>query len=288
MLRAALILLAGFALGSAASVTRFGVQELQPIVLVTLRWAVASLVFVVLLLVRRTALPASARTWRDLILVGLSQDVPVLWFTASLQYISSGVLSIIIALIPLITALMAHRWLQQERLKTSNWLGLLLAFAGVFWLIITRTSGLQGVPSGQAVQGQLLALAGSIVSAAGVIYARLHLRAVNATVTTAGQMFTGLLVALPFALAGPGLDLAAVTSRGWFTVVYTGIIGSSLGFLLLFYMVQRYGATVAMLPSYVMPPVSAIIGGLWLGEMITPVLLGAGILILIGLFLSGR
>lgn len=288
MLRAALILLAGFALGSSASVTRFGVQELQPIVLVALRFTVATLVFAVILPLRRTPLPREARTWRDIAIVGLTQGVPVLWFTASLQYISSGVLAIIIALIPLATAIMAQRWLAHERLRASNWLGLILAFAGVCWLILTRTTGLAGISAGLAVRGQLLALAGALVSAAGVIYARLRLRQVNATVTTGGQMLTGLLVALPFALAVGDFDLSAITWRGWFTVAYTGVIGSSLGFLLLFYMVQRYGATISMLPSYLMPPVSAVIGALWLGEMITPVLLGAGVLILIGLFLSGK
>jgi drug/metabolite transporter (DMT)-like permease len=61
-------------------------------------------------------------------------------------------------------------------------------------------------------------------------------------------------------------------------------IGSYLGFLLPFYMVRRYGATISGLPAYLMPPVSGTIGALFLGEVITHSLIAGAILIFIGLF----
>jgi len=107
-------------------------------------------------------------------------------------------------------------------------------------------------------------------------------------VVTGGQMAVGLLCAVPMALLLSTLDLSAVAGRGWLAVAYTGLIGSFVGFILFFYMIKRFGATTAALPTYVMPAVSAGLGAVMLGEVITlPLIAGAG-LILLGVFLAGR
>ncbi|HKY52897.1 MAG TPA: DMT family transporter [Anaerolineales bacterium] len=114
------------------------------------------------------------------------------------------------------------------------------------------------------------------------------MRDVNAVVVTAGQMLTGLILTLPFAVFLKDIDLSTITWRGWFAILYTAMVGSYLGFLLLFTMVKRYSATISVLPAYLMPPVSATIGALFLGEIITPSLIGGAALILIGLFLASQ
>jgi drug/metabolite transporter (DMT)-like permease len=288
MQRIGLILLAGFALGSTASVIRVGIAEIQPISLVALRFGVATLAFAVTLPVFRIDLPHDSRTWRDIAIVGLTQGFQLLAFTIALQYISGAVLTIFIALVPFFTAIMAHLWLTQEQLNLKKWFGLSTAFAGVLLLILTRTSGLVGIAAGLEIRGQLLALAGALISAAGIVYARRRLREINAVVVTAGQMVTGLVMTLPVALFLNNTDLSAITWRGWFATFYTAMIGSYLGFLLLFYMVRQYGATISVLPAYLMPPISGTIGALFLGEVITRSLIGGAILIFIGLFLASQ
>ena len=122
---------------------------------------------------------------------------------------------------------------------------------------------------GLDVRGPVLALAGIPVGSASVIYTRLRLREADVLIVTAGQMATRLLVVAPFALTLSTLSLSAVTWRGWLSVGYTRLIGSFLGFLLFFTMIKRFGATVAALSTYVMPVVSAGLGVLMLGEVIT-------------------
>lgn len=286
--RIVLILVAGFALGSTASVTRLGVAEIHPVTLVALRFAIATLAFAMTLAVIHSPLPQDKRAWFDIVLVGLTQGFQLLSFTIALQYISSAVVVIFIAMVPLFTGVMAHLWLAQERLTLAKGLGLIVAFAGVLFLILTRTTGLAGIAGGFEVSAQLLALAGAIISAAGVVYARRRLRAVDAVVVTAGQMATGFVLTLPFAVILNTTNIAAVTWHGWFAMLYSAMIGSYLGFLLLFYMVKRFSATVSVLPAYLMPPVSATLGAIFLGEIITLPLIGSAILILVGLFLASK
>ena len=111
--------------------------------------------------------------------MGVTQGLPLLAFTIALQFISSGVLTIFIALIPLVTGLMAHVWLNQERLGFAKAGGLAVAFGGVLLLVATRTTGLTAGASGADVRGYGLALAGALVIAASVVYTRRRLRHVE-------------------------------------------------------------------------------------------------------------
>jgi drug/metabolite transporter (DMT)-like permease len=284
----ALILLAGIALGSSASIARVAVAEIEPLTLTLLRFVIATLVYAVTLAVLRLRLPRDTRTWRDIGVVGLSQGFQVLAFTFALLSISGSVLSIFIAMVPLFTAIMVQFWLVQERLNWKKWLGLLVAFAGVGLLILTRTTGLLTAETGRELQGQLLALAGAAISAAGVVYARRHLREVDAVIVSGGQIAAALVLVLPFALGLGSTNFQSVSPRGWLAALYISLSGSYLGFLLLFYMVRRYGATASVLPAYVMPAVAAAIGVLFLGEIITVPLVGSAVLILVGLFLASQ
>ena len=286
--RLGFVVLAGLALGSSAVLSRFGLQDIAPLSLVALRLGVATVAFLLTLLVLRPGFPRHPRPLLDIAIVGLTtMAIPLSAFTLALQFISSAVLSIFLGFIPLFTAVLAHFWLPQERLTMRKVAGLLLAFAGVVFLIVTRTTGLAGGAAFD-VRGQLLGLGGAAVAAASGVYTRLRLRSADVMVVTAGQMTVGFLAVLPVALSTSSFSLSGITWRGWLAVGYTGIIGSYVGFLLLFTMIQRFGATTAALPAFVTPVAAAILGAFVLREVITlPLVVGATI-ILTGVFLASR
>jgi drug/metabolite transporter (DMT)-like permease len=287
--RLGLIGLAGVALGSSVVMTRMGVSEIPPLSLVTLRLALATLAFAVLLLGLRRRLPRQPRQWLDIAVVGVANSgIPLLFFTIAVQFISSSVLTLFITLSPLLTGVMAHAWLAHEKLSPTKLGGLLVALAGVVVLISTGTTGLAAGAAGLDLRGPLLALAGVVVGSAGAVYTRLRLRQVDVLVVTAGQMLAGLLFVLPFALALSSLSLAAVGARGWTAVAYSGLVGSFTGFLLLFYLIKRFGATIASLATYLMPVVAASLGAVILGEVITLPLVAAAGLILAGVVVVNR
>jgi drug/metabolite transporter (DMT)-like permease len=119
--RLGLVLLAGVALGSTAVVTRLAVREVPPLVLVLLRLAVAAAAFGAVLTARPRPAPRGARRWADLALAGvLNVGVPLTAFTLALLFISSGVLTVTLALIPLFTGVLAHATLSGERLTGTR------------------------------------------------------------------------------------------------------------------------------------------------------------------------
>lgn len=284
-----MILLAGLALGSSVVMTRLGIGEIPPLAFITLRLGLAALIFLVALVVLQREIPHHPRIWLDIALVGIGNTgLGLVAFTLALQFISSGVLTIFLALIPLFTGLLAHFWLAQEKLNWVKLAGLVLAFFGVMLLLATRTTGLPDTESAVDLRGQLLALGGVVVSAVAIVYTRRRLQNTDVFVLTAGQMIAGLLFVLPLAFSFNTLQLSGISWRGWLAVAYNGIVGSFIGFLLLFEMIKRFGATVAALPGYVVPFVSILLGTMLLREIFT-LHLGAGaLLILLGVFWASR
>ncbi|MBI2845232.1 MAG: DMT family transporter [Chloroflexi bacterium] len=289
MLRLVIILVTGLALGSSVVMLRLGLTEISPLVQVALRLVVSTAAFVLTMILLRRKWPRERDRLLDIGLVGITNTaVPIIAFTIAAQFISSAVLAIYLATIPLFTAVLAHLWLAQERLTGIKLAGLLLAFAGVIFLLITRTTGLVGSGAAGDVRAQVLVLGGVVAIAVASVYTRRRLQGVDALTVSALQTIVAGIVVVPVALSLDPVNLMAIGLRGWLSVLYTGIVGSFFGFFLLFYMIRRYGATTSTLPSYVMPAVSAYLGVLVLGEIVTPSLLGGAGLILAGVFLASR
>jgi drug/metabolite transporter (DMT)-like permease len=278
-----LVLLAGVSLGSSVVLVRVGLGEVPPMVFIILRYVVTTLAFMITFLAMRRSFPTSRRVWTDILIAAvLNTAAPIILFTYALEYISSGVFGILLSLYPLMTAIGAHLLLEHEKLNALRIVGMIIALAGAVLLVLTGTTGLVGQSD---LRGHLMVIIGVVLGAAGVIFVRARLTEQDGLVVTAGQIAFTLPMVLPFALAGPTLHLATITPLGWFAVAFSGIIGSYLGYFLLFVLIQRYGATSGALPGYVMPVVSTLLGALLLGEVVDGPLLGSAALVLMGVFL---
>ena len=282
------VYLLGLFSGSSIVMLRLGVSEIPPLTLVTLRQLIAAVAFALSLLVLRRTLPRSLQVWRDIAVVAtLTTILPIIFFTLALEFVSSAVASIILALVPMLTGLMGHVLLHDERISRFQAAGLVVAFIGVVLLILTGTSGIASSGGPIFVRGYVLLLASAFALAIASIYTRKQLQKIDVLVVTGCQAALSLLVALPLALMFSSFDLSTVTIRGWLAVAWSGLFDSFAGFFLFFYMIQRFGPTLATLPIYVTPVVSTFLGALVLQEVINAQLLTGAILILAGVYLGG-
>jgi drug/metabolite transporter (DMT)-like permease len=291
-----LILLAGFALGSNVVMIRLGMEkaDLPPMLLVSLRFAITTLAFATTLITLRRKVPRSPRVWFDLIIAGIGNTaIPVIAFTYALAYISSGVLGILMALYPMLTAVLAHFAFEDERLSPRRLSGLALGLSGALILVLTGTTGLE---VGGDLRGYLLASVGIILGSVSVIYMKRRLSDEDSIVVTAGQVLFSLPLVIVLALIAPdvpvtsplyeaAMPLNVITATGWLVIIYTALVGSYLGYLILFVLIKRYGATSGALPGYVIPVVAGLMGAVLLGEIINPPLVLGAALVLMGVFL---
>lgn len=133
-------------------------------------------------------------------------------------------------------------------------------------------------------RGYALTGAGVLAASSSVIYARYFLKNEDRFLAAAIRMFIAAAVLMPYVLITEGLDFSHVKVSGIAVLLYLGIIGTFLTFLLELTIIQRFGATYATHHNFIMPIVATGLGALLLHEQITAtILIGMGI-VLIGLW----
>ena len=276
------VILLGLFFGSSLVASRFSVEQYNPTTYIGLRMIVSSLMC---LLVYRLAsgrrLPRDRELWKRAGLLGVfGTAVPMTCVVTSLQYQSSGVASLLLATGPALTILMAHFILPDELLNRRKVIGVTLALSGAMLLALSGEDGLPDVT--QAVPtGYLLVSVGMIFSSVMIIYARKYLSGYDAYEVGSIRIFSTALVMMPLSLLAVGFDIRAVNEAGYIVLLYSAVVGTFLGLLLSFYNIKRFGATPAVMTTYVIPIVAGIGGVLFLGEIITTTMV-IGMVVIVG------
>ena len=156
--------------GAGFVATRVALQFAAPFTYIGIRYAIAAVVALGFALVTRARWPAHVTQWRHVAIAGLLSHGGYLGGSHYAQYwgLSAGVTALILALQPLITALIAARWLG-ERLTRLQGVGVVVGLGGVVLVVAHRFD------LGAITPGSLAAVVWALLCAtAGVLYQRHH------------------------------------------------------------------------------------------------------------------
>jgi drug/metabolite transporter (DMT)-like permease len=191
--------------------------------------------------------------------------------------------SVIFYSMPVWLALAAHVLLPGEAITPRKAVGLAVAFAGVVWAILDRSAG------GEAsLLGDLCALAAAMGWAGIVLVARgTRLRELHPEMQLLWQVAVSgpilMVVALFF---GPFIrDLQPIHLWG---LAFQAVVLVSMGFVLWFWLLSIYPAAGVASFSFLSPIFGFLFGWLLLGEEIGWSLVGALLLVSVGLILINR
>ncbi|HJS29009.1 MAG TPA: DMT family transporter [Anaerolineales bacterium] len=271
-------ILLGLVWGSSFLWIKIGLEELGPFTLVAYRLGFGLLGLAVVVLAQRPPAPKGLKLWAGLVLIGITNTaLPFILITWGELFIDSGVAAILNSTVPLFSMLIAHFFLQDERMSPSRLAGLGLGFFGVL-LLVGRGISADGL-TGSAL-GQLAVLAAAVCYAGSGVFTRRNLRQVSPifqaflTVLTA-ELVIGMMV--PVAESPVKVPSTPLT---WIAVAWLGLLGSCVAYLLYFYLIQSAGATRAAMVTYTFPVVGITLGVIFLGEEFSlQLLLGAALVI---------
>jgi drug/metabolite transporter (DMT)-like permease len=219
--------------GSSVVAVRVAVQEVPPLSLAILRFGQGGLLLV-LVLVLAGARDLLRVKWRDLplllILGAVLFTIFPVTFNASLRLIEASRGALILATIPLWSALLA-RAAGSERLSPRQLAGVFLSLVGVG--LALAEGGLSWQGSLGTLAGDALMLVTALCGAAYAVLAQPAFARYNAVTVTTYAMALGILLLLPAALLEgmvgvlPRLDPQTVA-----LLVFLGVFGGALGFFL--------------------------------------------------------
>lgn len=261
---------------------RLGAVEFGPLPTAGLRVALAAL-FLTPLLLRSSDWPAFRRHWRPALLAGLvNSALPFALFAWAVLHIPTGMSSILNAAVPLFGALVALLWLG-ERITRLRWLGLGLGFAGVA-LLAWRAPASVGLDGGAASWAVAACLAASTCYAVGASFVQRYLSGVPPLACATGsQIGAALALALPTLWAWPAQPPSL---RAWGAIAAIGLLCTALAYLLYYRIIARAGSSRALAVTFLAPVFAVCYGALFLGERITPWMVGCGVIIVCGTMLS--
>lgn len=156
--------------GSGFIATKIGLQYAPPFTFLTLRFLFGLACLLPILLWMRPRFPGSRAELGHVIVAGLLMHAVHLGGSHYTQYLgmSAGITALILSAQPLITALVAARWMG-ERLAPRQWIGVAVGLAGVLLVVWHK------VDVREATLGSLVAVTISLAGVtAGTLYQRIH------------------------------------------------------------------------------------------------------------------
>jgi drug/metabolite transporter (DMT)-like permease len=211
----------------------------------------------------------------------------LLWFgaynlalNAGERRVDAGTAAMLVNVGPILIAVLAG-FILTEGFPRMLFVGCAVAFAGVVVIAVASSN------SDATTAGVLLCLAAACAYAAGVIGQKVVLRMLSGAQTIFLCCAIGVVACLPFAVQlVRELGHAPAGSIGW--LVYLGLGPTALGFSTWAYALRRTDAGRLAATTYLVPPISILIGWLWLGESPAVLAYLGGALCLAGVALSRR
>jgi drug/metabolite transporter (DMT)-like permease len=190
----------------------------------------------------------------------------------------TGVVALIIALIPLWLALFDRVLLRSAPLGWKVIVGLIGGFCGAAILVGTSAT-IGNVPLG----GMLVAVCATLCWTAGSLYARSAPLPKAPLLGSGMQQMVGGLVILTVAVgAGElgGFSVSQVSTSSWLGLLWLVVAGSFVGFSAYLWLLRNVRTSLVSTYAYVNPVVAVTLGWLVLAEPITGRLLVAAVIIL--------
>ncbi len=256
----------------------------HPVLQIGLRSGLAALMVAALMAVRGQRVVFSDGSLWPGVVAGLLFAAEFLCVALALLYTTASHVSVFLYTAPIFLVLVLHWRLPDERIDARQWVGVLLAFAGIALAFVEGFT--QGEISWRMLAGDALALAGGALWAATTLVVRTTaLAEASPTTTLLYQLGIAgvILVALPLA-AGSQIT-TPLPGVAWASLVFQTVVVGFASFLAWFWLLRRYLTSRLSVFSFLTPLFGVAFGVLLLDDPISLYFGGGAVLVLAGIVL---
>jgi drug/metabolite transporter (DMT)-like permease len=266
------------------SIVKFSLAEFHPLGFTVVRFALASLFLLMVMIARRESLSVNRGDRLAIIGLGLiGISLYNLFFMYGLKVTTAANSALLISLSPLFGALIQSAR-GREQLTFRIVAGLACATGGVILIVTGRHGDLTLLSSG--IKGDLLTLCAALTWAVYTLSAGPLLRKYSAIKVTAYAMASGSALLLPVSLQSLAAQpWSGISGNAWAALAFAAFIAAGVAYVFWYEGVKRIGVTRTMAYHYLMPIAAVISASLILGERITVSQILGGFTALAGVYL---
>jgi drug/metabolite transporter (DMT)-like permease len=258
--------LLGLVWGTSFLWIKIAVTEISPFILVSFRTLFALLGLGVYLLAVKSARASWVQMRKQLwvfAVLGLVNIVtPWLLISWAGQYIDSGLSSILNSTMPLFTIMISPFFVPDDRFTLKKAIGLLTGFIGVVILLYPSRSGIWG----NHLAGQAAVLLAALCYGGSTVFARKMAKGLPAQTQAFLQFLTATVMMWAFTLATQRPLAFPRLPITWLALVWLGLLGSALAYILYFDLLPRIGPTRMSMVTYILPLFAVLLGIIFLEE----------------------
>jgi len=254
-------------------------ESVHPTTAVLLRMLIALIIGSVLLAVGKIQLPWHKQAFKLYLFsaIGIVGGMSFSYFAA--RYISSGLMSLIFGLSPIISGLMAQKIINEAKFCKTKKIALITAVIGLSIVCMDKIS-----LSDQGYIGiAFILIAVLFFSLSGVLVKSVVINISPIATTVGALLFSTPMFFIIWLLFDGTLPYQQWQSRAVFSIIYLGVFGSLVGFIAYFYVLQKLTASTVALITMITPVMAMALGSLLNNEEITLNLLIGAVFVVTGL-----
>ena len=266
--------------GSTYLAMRVIVRDMPPYVAGAVRYLIAGPIMLGTLALMGRKVSLSFQDLRRLLVISILLlsigNIGVLWGE---EYVSSGLASLIVALVPIWVVIMEAWFFRAGRMTAKGLFGLALGIVGLLVLLWPRIASSSHLGRLELLGSAILAGA-SFFWSLGSIFSHRYNLSVDVFVSAAWQMVLGGLVNAVIALSFSQFQRTHWTTRALSAIAYLVVFGSWLGYSAYIHLLEHVPTPKVATYAYVNPIVAVFLGWAILREHVDLfMLLGTAIII---------
>ncbi len=251
----------------------------EPITIAFLRILFGAIPVIILCLVKNIKIEAFSKDWTWYASIGIiNLVIPFFLIAYGVQKVQSNLAAILMSSTPISAAILAHFFIDKEKINFFKIIGIILGFLGILYLFSDNL-----LISNSNFFSALMILLGSTFYVLGGILTLKISHKKNENVT-ASILIWGTLIICPISLffeqpwtISPRLDSTL-------SLIYLGVFPTGIAWLLRFVILKRNGLVFQSQVAYLIPIFGVILGFIFLNEYVTSKILLSLIAVIVGIY----
>jgi drug/metabolite transporter (DMT)-like permease len=267
--------------GSSWAAVKLGIESIPPLLSLTLRFSIASLLLGIIVAVQKISVPKDKNFWKLVFIIcGTLFTVPFVLIYWAQMRVDSGLASILFATFPLWVTLTSRYFLPNERITSLRLAGMILGFLGVVFIFI---NGIDIKNFGtQQTSGMIAIVAAAIIQATGLVALRKFGANANPISLNFWSMLLSALFLLPASLVIEDYSTVVLNIKSVGSLIYLSLFCTVFVFVIYFWITKHVEAVILSLSAFITPVIAVLVGVYFMREEFTGNMYIGSLLVLLG------